>query len=185
MGIEPEWKVEKQPAWLVAAIKKTITELDGGYAEAAEWLGVTENALFNRLRTDGDQIFPLGWAMVLQRAASTNHIANAIARHSNGVFVPLAEVEDVDNGDINQRLMESIEWIGKHSSFIRKATADGVIDADEKAQIEQNSYQVMAKFQEHVALLFRVFCTPEKSDARECAAPGVVANKSMCMEKSA
>lgn len=106
MGIEPEWKVEKQPAWLVAAIKKTITELDGGYAEAAEWLGVTENALFNRLRAEGDQIFPLGWAMVLQRAASTNHIANAIARHSNGVFVPLAEVEDVDNGDINQRLME-------------------------------------------------------------------------------
>lgn len=22
MGIEPEWKVDKQPAWLVAAIKK-------------------------------------------------------------------------------------------------------------------------------------------------------------------
>ncbi|HAI8884003.1 TPA: DNA-binding protein, partial [Escherichia coli] len=53
MGIEPEWKVDKQPAWLVAAIKKTITELPGGYSEAAEWLGVTENALFNRLRTDG------------------------------------------------------------------------------------------------------------------------------------
>ncbi|MFN2920477.1 DNA-binding protein, partial [Escherichia coli] len=28
---EPEWKVDKQPAWLVAAIKKTITDLDGGY----------------------------------------------------------------------------------------------------------------------------------------------------------
>nr|WP_276521163.1 glycoside hydrolase family 19 protein [Citrobacter youngae] len=53
---------------MAAAIKKTITDLPGGYAEAAEWLGVTENALFNRLRVDGDQIFPLGWAMVLQRA---------------------------------------------------------------------------------------------------------------------
>jgi hypothetical protein len=39
VGIEPEWKVDKQPAWLVAAIKKTITELPGGYSEAAEWLG--------------------------------------------------------------------------------------------------------------------------------------------------
>jgi hypothetical protein len=37
--------------------QKTITDLDGGYVEAAEWLGVTENALFNRLRADGDQIF--------------------------------------------------------------------------------------------------------------------------------
>ncbi|HFO1961518.1 TPA: YmfL family putative regulatory protein [Klebsiella pneumoniae] len=185
MGNEPIWKVERQPAWLVAAIKKTITELPGGYAEAAEWLGVTENALFNRLRVDGDQIFPLGWVMVLQRAGGSNHIANAIARHSNGVFVPLADVEEIENGDINQRLMESVEWIGRHSQYVRKATADGVIDAQERAQIEENSYQVMAKWQEHLTLLFRVFCAPEKSDARECAAPGVVANKSMCMEKSA
>jgi hypothetical protein len=185
VGNEPEWKVDKQPAWLVTAIKKTIAELPGGYAEAAEWLDVTENSLFNRLRADGDQFFPLGWAMVLQRAGGSNHIANAVARHSNGVFVPVADIEDVENGDINQRLMESIEWIGKHSNFVRKATADGVIDAEERAQIEENSYQVIAKFQEHVTLLYRVFCIPEKNDARECAAPGVVANKSLCMEKSA
>ena len=162
MGNEPIWKVERQPAWLVAAIKKTITDLPGGYAEAAEWLGVTENALFNRLRVDGDQIFPLGWAMVLQRAGGSTHIADAVARHSQGVFVPLADVDDVDNADINQRLMESIEWIGRHSQYIRKATADGVIDAAERAQIEENSYQVMTKWQEHLTLLFRVFCAPDE-----------------------
>lgn len=184
MGNEPEWKVDKQPTWLVAAIKKTITDLPGGYAEAAEWIGVTEHSLFNRLRSEGDQIFPLGWAMVLQRAGGSNHIADAVARNSNGVFVPLADVDDVDNGDINQRLMESIEWIGKHSQYVRKATADGVIDAEERAQIEEHSYQVMAKWQEHLTLLFRVFCTPEKSDARECAAPGALAkNSTLCMEK--
>lgn len=60
MGNQPDWKVEKQPAWLVAAIKKTIAELPGGYAEAAEWLDVTENSLFNRLRADGDQVSRLG-----------------------------------------------------------------------------------------------------------------------------
>lgn len=175
MGNEPIWKVERQPAWLVAAIKKTITDLPGGYAEAAEWLGTSENALFNRLRTEGDQIFPLGWAIVLQRAGGSNHIADAVARHSQGVFVPLADVDEVDNDDINQRLMESIEWIGRHSAFVRKATADGVIDAEERAQIEENSYQVIAKFQEHVTLLYRVFCVAEKSEARECAAPGPLA----------
>ena len=58
------WKVEKQPEWYVKAVRKTIAALPGGYAEAAEWLDVTENALFNRLRADGDQIFPLGWAMI-------------------------------------------------------------------------------------------------------------------------
>ncbi|MBJ3391845.1 hypothetical protein JGB95_25530, partial [Salmonella enterica subsp. enterica serovar Corvallis] len=64
MGHEPEWKVEKPPRWLVAAIKKTISSLHGGYEEAAEWLDVTKDALFNRLRTGGDQIFPIGWALV-------------------------------------------------------------------------------------------------------------------------
>jgi len=161
------WQVEKQPAWLVAAIKKTISSLPGGYAEAAEWLGVTEDALFNRLRTGGDQIFPMGWAMVLQQASGTKHIADAVSRQSNSVNVPLV--------DINQRLMESIEWIGKHSTYLRKATADGVIDQAEREQIEENSYQVMAKWQEHLTLLFRIFCQPEKVDARECAAPGAVA----------
>ncbi len=56
------WKIEKQPEWYVKAVRKTIAALPGGYAEAADWLDVTENALFNRLRADGDQIFPLGYA---------------------------------------------------------------------------------------------------------------------------
>ena len=74
------WKIEKQPEWYVKAVRKTIAALPGGYAEAADWLDVTENALFNRLRADGDQIFPLGWAMVLQRAGGTHFIADAVAQ---------------------------------------------------------------------------------------------------------
>ena len=159
------WRVEKQPAWLVAAIRKTIAALPGGYAEAAEILDVTTDALFNRLRDGGDQVFPMGWALVLQQASDTKHIADAVSRQSNSVNVPLVAVDDIDNADINQRLMESIEWIGKHSTYLRKATADGVIDQAEREQIEENSNQVMAKWQEHLTLLFRVFCTPEKDDA--------------------
>lgn len=40
MGKEPEWKVDKQPAWLVAAIRRTIADLPHGYEEAAEILGL-------------------------------------------------------------------------------------------------------------------------------------------------
>lgn len=36
------WKVEKQPEWYVKAVRKTIAALPGGYAEAADWLDVTE-----------------------------------------------------------------------------------------------------------------------------------------------
>lgn len=180
---KPEWQIEKQPAWLVAAIRKTITSMPGGYAEAAEWLGITENALFNRLRLEGDQIFPMGWAMVLQQASGTKYIADAVSRQSNSVNVPMVEIENVDNADINERLMESVEWIGKHSAYLRKATEDGVIDAAEREQIEENSYQVMAKWQEHLTLLYRVFCPPDKANAPGCSPERSVATKSLGVEK--
>ncbi|WP_277971784.1 YmfL family putative regulatory protein [Pantoea agglomerans] len=182
---EPEWKVEKQPVWLVAAIRKTIASLAGGYAEAAEILDVSQDAIFNRLRNGGDQIFPLGWALVLQQAGGTHHIANAVAKISGGVFVPLPEIEEVDYGDINQRLLEAIEQITRYSQQVRAAIDDGVIEPHERQAIDEELYCAIAKLQEHTTLVYRVFCESEKSDARECAAPGAVANKSLCMEKSA
>lgn len=180
---KPNWQAEKQPAWIVAAIKKTIASLSGGYEEAAEWLGVTENALFNRLRADGDQIFPLGWAMVLQRAAGNTYIADAVSRHSNSVNVQLVDLSEVDNGDINGRLLESIEWIGQHSQFVRQAIADGVIDAEEKERIDENSYRVIQRWQEHITLLYRVYCEPEKVNAPGCSPERPGAIKSKCVEK--
>jgi hypothetical protein len=182
VGNEPNWKVEKQPAWLVSAIRKTIAGLAGGYAEAAEILDVTQDALFNRLRAGGDQIFPMGWAMVLQQASDAKHIADAVSRQSTSINVPLVDLSIVDNADINQRLLESIEWIGKHSAAVRQAIADGVIDRQERRSLDESSYQVMVKWQEHMTLLYRVYCEPEKGDAQRLQPLGVDASKSGCGE---
>ncbi|MFS4210097.1 protein YmfL, partial [Escherichia coli] len=47
-------------------------------------------------------------------------------------------------------------------------------------------YLSISKLQEHAALVYKIFCAPEKSDARECAAPGVVASiASGCGETNA
>ncbi|WP_315710008.1 YmfL family putative regulatory protein [Brenneria uluponensis] len=153
-----DWQAEKQPEWVIAVARKIITGLPGGYAEAAQWLGVTENALFNRLRSDSNQIFPIGWLMVLQKAGGTTLFADAVSRQSNSVNVRLPSIEEIENGDVNLRLMEAIEYIGKHSELIRHATEDGVIDAEERRAIDENSYQVIAKFQESIMLLYSVFC---------------------------
>jgi hypothetical protein len=182
VGNEPEWKVDKQPAWLVAAIKKTITELPGGYAEAAEWLGTTENALFNRLRTGGDQTFPLNWALVLQRAGGASHIADAVAHHSNGVFVKLPEIEQMGNEELLTKFNDLLSALGRFARFHNESTADGVLDRDESKQMKAKGYRVQALVAEIMVVTEMLF---GEGDARECAAPGVVADKSMCMEKSA
>lgn len=166
MGIK-HWIVEKQPAWLVAAIRKTISALPGGYDEAPEWLGkkergdkkgITSDSLFNRLRTDGDQMFPLGWAIVLQKAGGTYHVAHAVARASGGIFIPTPEPDEVENADINQRLIEAFEQIARYSQEIKKSIEDGVIDPREQAAISNELYLTIAKLQEHSTLVFRVFC---------------------------
>ncbi|WP_337797655.1 YmfL family putative regulatory protein [Salmonella enterica] len=144
------------------------------------WLN---NAIFDShpdlLGITGDQIFPIGWALVLQRAGGTYHLAHSVARASGGVFVPLADMEEVDNADINQRLLEAIEQITSYSQQIRVAIEDGVIEPHEKAVIDEELYQAIAKLQQHSTLVYRVFCVPEKGDARECAAPGAVASNFM------
>lgn len=182
-----DWVAEKQPDWYVNAVRKTIADLPGGYEEAHTWLGskVTTDSIFNRLRTNGDQMFPINWGIVLQKAGGSYHIAHAVARASGGVFVPLHDVEDVDNGDINQRLLEAIEQITKYSQQIRVSIEDGVIEPHERAAIDSELYEVIAKLQEHATLVYRVFCEPEKVDASECAAPGVVAHRSFRGETNA
>ncbi|MFC3191091.1 YmfL family putative regulatory protein [Pseudocitrobacter faecalis] len=180
MGNGPEWKVERQPAWLVTAIKKTITDLPGGYAEAAEWLGVTENALFNRLRVDGDQIFPLGWAMVLQRAGGVNHIADAVAFHTNGVFVKLPEIEQMGNEELLTKFSELLSALGRFAQYHNESTSDGVLDSEENKRMKAKGYRVQALVAEIMVVTEMLF---GEGDARECAAPGVLAKNSTCMEK--
>ncbi|WP_033786250.1 YmfL family putative regulatory protein [Pantoea agglomerans] len=160
-----------QPDWYVNAVRDMITSLSGGYEEAVSWIGkkksrdddgTSVDSLLNRLRGEGDQIFPLGWAILLQRAGGTRHIADAVAKASGGVFVPLPDVELVDYGDINQRLLEAIEQITRYSQQVRAAIEDGVVEPHEREVIDEELHRAITKLQEHTTLVYRVFCAPEK-----------------------
>ncbi|MBJ8386558.1 YmfL family putative regulatory protein, partial [Citrobacter cronae] len=160
MGNEPVWKVERQPAWLVVAIKKTITDLPGGYAEAAEWLGVTENALFNRLRVGGDQIFPMGWAMVLQKAAGVSYIADAFSRQTdNGIHIPGAAPE-TENEEIGLKLAELVGRLGDLVNAYRRYIDDGVVDKGEWDSLNEIAYQFRVTLMTFLNLISLVYCLP-------------------------
>ena len=71
--------------------------------------------------------------------------------------------------------LEVIEQIGSYSKQIRSAIEDGVVEPHEKTAINDELYLSISKLQEHAALVYKIFCVSESSDARECAAPGAVA----------
>jgi hypothetical protein len=83
-----------------------------------------------------------------------------------------------------KRLTSAAElWvIGELVSAYRKAIDDGVITR-RVAKPEGEQLPGHGQMEDVSNLISPCFCQPEKSDARECAAPGVVANKSLCMEK--
>lgn len=83
--------------------------------------------------------------MVLQRAAGTHYIADAVAQSAGGVFVSLPEIEEVENADINQRLLEVIEQIGNYSKQIRSAIEDGVVEPHEQTAINDELYLSISK----------------------------------------
>lgn len=154
--------IVKQPDWYIRAVKRTITSLRGGYSEASKWIGVTEHSLYNRLRPIGDQVFPIGWSEALQSAGGTHFIAHAVSKASGGVFVPMPPIpSEIENADINQRLLEAIELISLYSMQVRTAIEDGILDHHEQEAIDAELYRVISKLQEHCALVYRIFCVPE------------------------
>ncbi|HDS6556797.1 TPA: hypothetical protein QH159_003501 [Klebsiella pneumoniae] len=164
MGNEPEWKVERQPAWLVAAIRKTIAALPRGYSDAAEILDVTEPSLHNRLRSGGDQIFPMGWAMVLQQAAGVSHVADAFSRQTdNGIHIPGAAPE-TENQEIGLKLAELVGYLGDLVNAYRHYIDDGVVDKTEWASLNDIAYEFRVTLMTFLNLISRVYCIPEPDD---------------------
>lgn len=167
-----------QPEWYSEAVKKVISDLPGGYEEAVTWIGkkeskdregTTVDSLFNRLRSEGDQILPLGWAIVLQKAGGSHHVAHAVARASGGYFIPGGEVTEIDNSDINEKLLEAFEQVSRYSEVFRDAVKDGVMDKQEFEQLKDELYLAAAKLQEHLNLGSRIFSPSEKVNAPGCS----------------
>lgn len=163
------WKVEKQPDWYIAAVRRTIAELPGGYVEAAEVLGLyktddatpSDNAVHNRLRTDGDQFFPIGWAMVLQKAAGVTHVTDAMSRETDGgMHVPGIDVED-DNVEISLRLAEMVGKLGELVDAYRRYAADDVITREEWRSLNEIAYQFKVTLMLFLNIVSLVHCEPE------------------------
>lgn len=182
---QKHWKVEKQTEGYIKAVKQTITALPGGYKEAAEWLGVTENAIFNRLRTNGDQVFPIGWANVLQMASGATYVADYMSRAAGCINVPLPEPEMIGNTDIHQKLLETYEEVGHYSKLVQEAIEDGEVDRDEFAELKASLDLAMVKQQQHLNLISKIYCKPEKVNAPSCSSGRSIATKSLCGESIA
>jgi hypothetical protein len=134
-----------------------IDAIPGGWDVAAAYLGMTTNALRNRVYEVKDQKLSDEKTLALQQLAKTSHYADAIARASGGVFVRLPDAE-FENEDLMRKFNQLYVLLGNFSrDFDGALSNDGKIDKQEEAILERDVIGIQKSASELLALMVRVY----------------------------
>jgi hypothetical protein len=134
-----------------------IDAVTGGWDVAAAYLGLTVNALRNRVYEVKDQKLSDEKSLALQELSKTTHYAEAIARASGGVFVRLPDIE-CENEDLMRKFNQVYVGLGNFSrDFDAALSNDGAIDRQEEAILERDVSQLHKSLAELLALMVRVY----------------------------
>jgi hypothetical protein len=137
-----------------------IRAFPGGWDAIVGALGMSRDALENRIYERKGQGVAVDLAMLMQTFSATSHFAEAVATASGGTFVKLPD----DLSDANECLMAKSHALyielGAYFTAIREATADGVIDNGERITLEAAGARVHRVMGELHALTVRLYTAP-------------------------
>lgn len=140
-----------------------IKAFPGGWDAMTGAIGMTRDALENRIFERKGQGVLVETALHLQKLSSTTYFAEAVAAVSGGTFVKLPEVE-VENVDLLKKFNELYAKLGNFSSEFNNATADDQIDAREEARLRAGADEMQKTISELVALMMRVYTAPVRPE---------------------
>lgn len=136
-----------------------IKAFPGGWDAIAGALGMSRDAVENRIYERKGQGVLVETALQMQKFSGTTHFAEAVAAVSGGTFVKLPDVE-VENVDILRKFNELYAELGRFSSDFNQATADDEIDRREEAVLRDDADRMHKALSELVALTIRVYGKP-------------------------
>lgn len=128
-------------------------------------LGMTRDALSNRVYERKGQAVRTQHSMEMQQFTGTTLFAEAVATASGGVFVALIEPGSVDREDLHSKFQELWSRLGELSRAYTEYTDDNHIDQREKADLQRISNEIHRTMQELMALMFQIYCTPTEQSA--------------------
>jgi hypothetical protein len=141
-----------------SALVKMVNAIDGKWVVAAAHLGMTENALKNRVYETKGQSLSTSDAMLLQELSGASHFAEAIAHASGGTFAKLPDIGQVDNDSVHAVFNELHVEFAEHFKQFMDAINDGQIDSGERKSLEEHGATVHRTFDKLQALMFAVYC---------------------------
>ena len=138
------------------AIVKTIGAISGGWTVAAAHLGMTENALRNRVYEAKGQTLSTTDKLTLQDLAGQTYIIEALAAASGGTFTKLPELGELDNDSIQLKFNQVNALLGEHFRAYMKAIDDNKIDAHERRELRDRVVELHHTIAQLEALIFMV-----------------------------
>ncbi|MDC7699566.1 YmfL family putative regulatory protein [Vogesella indigofera] len=131
--------------------------MPGGWAAMAAALGLSKDGLENRVYERKGQEITVHQAMQMQAMSGTSLFAEAVAADSGGVFIPLSQVDGVDDEEIQALYMALVEEVGKLAREWREATRDGEVCKKERARLDAIRMAICTKATQMNDLTFKVF----------------------------
>lgn len=136
---------------------RMIKAFPGGWDAMAGALGMSRASLQNRLYECKGQGLLGETSMQMQAFSGTTLYAEAVATASGGTFVLLPDVGECGNDAVLRKFQELYADLGTFSAHFAEATADDVIDANEKKLLADDGarlHRVIAQLQ---ALAWKVY----------------------------
>lgn len=143
---------------LRTSYQQMCRSMPGGWAAMSAALGLSKDGLENRVYERKGQEITVHQAMQMQAMSGTTLFAEAVAADSGGVFIPLPNVDGVDDEEIQALYMELVEEVGKLAREWREATRDGEVCKKERARLDAIRQAICTKATQMNALTFKVFC---------------------------
>ncbi len=147
----------------LAMIKAT----PGGWDVMCAALGMSRQALENRVYERKGQSVCVHLAQQMQHVSGTTLWAQAVAEQAGGCFVQLPDYKAVCNEDLRSKFNGLYSEVGKLSQTFEDAIRDDDINTAERVSLEAVGHQINRKMLELLALAFQVFCKPDQAKAAE------------------
>ncbi|UTH73322.1 YmfL family putative regulatory protein [Chromobacterium sp. IIBBL 290-4] len=143
---------------LRTAYQTMCKAMPGGWPAMAAALGFSKDGLENRVYERKGQSVSVHEALQMQAFSGTTLFAEAVAAEAGGVFIPLPDVEAVDDEEIQRVYMELVDEVGRLAREWREATRDGEVDKRERQRLEAIRDAICTKVTQMNHLTFQVFC---------------------------
>lgn len=140
-----------------------IKEFPGGWDAMAAALGMTRDALENRIYERKGQSVLTETALQMQQFSSSTHFAEAVAQVSGGVFMKLPEHGDHDRDELLAKFNELYAELGDLSIKFKVSIEDGEIDKRERADLSDVGQHIHRTVEELLTLTFQIYCRPGAS----------------------